>query len=171
VLGDHWSFYGGRGSYGLLPGLWVFTDLGLIDAEGFDTGLGFQGGAMYALPIKDLPFEAALRCTAGMGLIPDVTTFGVCGMAVASRGIDPVKGLSLYGGGGLALTHTRCDVKVYHWDSAHGYWETQDTVDDNQADLALAAGAVFEVSKQVSLYAEISHVDDLFVGAGARLTF
>jgi hypothetical protein len=50
-------------------------------------------------------------------------------------------------------------------------WLGHSEVTEDNVYLALAAGATYRFADRLSLYGEISYVDDPFIGGGVRLNF
>jgi hypothetical protein len=42
---------------------------------------------------------------------------------------------------------------------------------DSEVDPALGGGVLFNVNQQISLYGELMHIDDLWIGLGVRYAF
>jgi len=141
------NLYGGRFTYGLADGLAVFGGVGIFDPDYGDTEPYFQGGGLYTLPV-DAPVDLALRGAAGYtsyGRSVDLWTIN--GGLLASKELD--EQFSLYGFGGLS-----------YWDISNGYG-------DDGVEPAVAAGVLFFLNRQVSLFGELAHIDELFISVGA----
>ena len=155
-------YFGGRLSYGLVENLLVFAGAGLVDtdSDSLDSAVCVSGGPQYALPME-LPVDVAVRATlakpffddieVGSGRKESVDVLTMTVMGIASKELT-VTGLTVYGGAGFARTST--DVG---------------NNDDSETDLALTGGALYQVNDMFSAFAEVTHVDDLFLGAGVRV--
>lgn len=169
-VGDEVMFYGGRVGYAPMEGLQVFADGGLADSDTMDSAMSIQGGAIYTLPVQ-MPVDLAVRGAIAKPFFDDIEmpsytyygeTFGggtvsvdvmiMSIMALASKDMgDQMPGLTVYGGAGFA----RLSVSV-------------GDADDSETDLALAAGGIYKVTDQLSVFGELSYVDDPFFGGGVR---
>ena len=159
VLGDDFNLYGVRLALAPAPQLKIFGDVGALDPDEGDMGFGAQGGVQYTLPV-DLPVDLAVRGVVGMAAFDldggDVTMLDLNGGLVVSKTIEQ---FTPYGFVGLNYLDTEIDL------------DGGGEVSDDETDLAVAGGVVFAVSEQLSFYAEIAHIDDLFVGGGVRVNF
>ena len=159
--GRHSILLGGRGSYAPLDGLRLFADAGWVEVSGWEGGPSFQGGAIYSLPTP-LPFDVAARGTVYVPFVDsDASIVGATLGGVASRDLETlVPGLTVYGSAWLDVISTSADVhrqsRVEHVSEDHVY-------------LALALGAMFRFSDRLSLFGELSYVDDPFIGGGVRV--
>jgi hypothetical protein len=160
VMGDDFNLYGGRLSFAPVRPLAVFADLGAIDPDGGDTGLAFQLGGKFTLPLKESPVDVALRAVwdwASFDLkAGDVTSTGFNAGVLVSREVNLI---SPYAYAGLNFVDSEIKVKGGGKNS------------DDSTDLALAIGTLIRLSEQISLYVEFAHVDDAFIGFGARWGF
>lgn len=162
VLGDDINLYGGRLTFAPIEGLALFGDVGALDPDDgvMDMGWGVQGGALFTLPLG-LPVDVALRGSAGLGKVDikgggDVTMRCLNGGALVSKTFDM---LTPYGFAGLSYSDSEADI--------HGLGK----VKDDETDLMLVGGVDLALNDQLSLYAEIAHIDDTYFGIGARLNF
>lgn len=159
IIGDDANAYGGRFTYGLIEGLALFADLGMIDPDGGDTGLCYQGGGKFTLPLE-LPVDVALRGAIGMSSFDEgpvsVDVFDVNVGALISKDMDM---FTPYGFIGLDYEDAEVDV------SGIG------SASDSETELAIAGGVLFSLTEQLSLYGELVHIDDLFFGIGGRWQF
>jgi len=161
-IGPDTIYLGGRGSFSLLDGLIVFGDVGWVDVDGWDGGPSFQGGGMFTLPLP-APVDIGIRGTIYKPFIDSsVDLWGGTLGGVVSRDLESVvPGLSVYGYLGLDYGMASYSVHTHHGER---------DVSDNELNLALDLGAVFRCADKVSLYAELSYVDDPFIGAGVRVS-
>jgi opacity protein-like surface antigen len=160
VVGDDANGYGGRITFGVMEGLALFADLGIIDPDEGDTGSAYQGGGKYTLPL-DLPVDVALRGTLGMASYEaaddvDADWLFVNVGALVSKEIEA---LTPYGFIGMNYSDLEID------------WEGVGDASEDETDVALAGGVLFALNEQLSLYGEIIHIDDLFFGLGGRFQF
>jgi len=162
-LGSDTMYLGGRGAFSLLDGLMVFGDVGWVDVDGWDGGPSFQGGALFTLPLP-APVDIGIRGAIYKPFLDSsVSIWGGTLGGVVSRDLETVvPGLSVYGYLGL-------DFSTATWKARTPYGEID--VSDDEVNPALAIGAVFRCADKVSLYAEISYVDDPFIGGGVRVDF
>lgn len=164
VLGDDVDLFGGRFAYGMDNRLTLFGDFGFTDPDHGDTGWGIQGGGLFALPITDIPFNMAARGTLGYTRYDrwnnatgryrtrsesiDIITMNIG--AVGSKDFDM---LTLYGYLGI------------------NYARVSNGGSDSEMDPALGGGVLFHLNRQFSLYAELMHIDDPWLGIGFRYAF
>lgn len=172
TIGDNVNMYGGRFRMGLMEGMDIFADAGLLDPDGAKMGPAIQFGGKFALPL-DIPFDVAVRGALGYGMYDlkttagdfvavsgdvDVLTINVGG--VASMDIDMI---TVYGFLGLNHTRSKVTIKMAGLGSASG--------SHSDTDPALAAGAILKLNEQISLYAELAYIDDPFFSIGGGLSF
>lgn len=160
VMGDDFNLYGGRVSFAPMAGLALFGDAGVIDPDGdADAGLALQGGGLFSLPL-DLPVDVGLRGTFGLAGFDmeggELSMWDITGGVLASKTIEKLTPYAF-----LGLHHVDTTVDI----------DGGGEVSDDETDLAVAGGVVFAVSEQLSFYAEIAHIDDVFVGGGVRVNF
>lgn len=159
VLGDHLNLYGGRVGFGLSPAMKVFGDLGLVDPDRGDTGWGIQGGGIFALPLQNLAFDLAARGTIGYASMDQKNRYFKMDVDILSfnAGVlasTQIEAFSLYGY--LGLAHVRTTAS--HRGRSHTHSET---------DPALGIGGIIPVTHNVSLFAELMHIDKAWFGFGA----
>lgn len=169
VLGDDLNLYGARLTRGMSDRMSAFGGAGMVDPDHGDSGWGIQAGAIYRL-FLDLPFEVAARGTLGYANVDqsfgiydadvDITTFNVG--ALASKPMTAE--LSLYGY--LGVNYTRSEVSA---DGSGIKGSSTDTT-DTETDPAFGGGMIFAVNEKLSLYGELMHIDDLWIGVGARIS-
>ncbi|HOW96532.1 MAG TPA: hypothetical protein P5567_03160 [Kiritimatiellia bacterium] len=160
VVGDDANAYGGRVTFGVMEGLALFADLGLLDPDEGDTGFTYQGGGQYTLPL-DLPVDVALRGSIGMASYEvtddaDADWLFVNFGALVSKTIEQ---FTPYGFLGMCYRDVEID------------WEGVGDASEDETDVAIAGGALFALNEQFSLYGELAHIDDLFFGLGGRFQF
>lgn len=160
VLGDDFNLYGGRLTFAPIQALALFGDAGAIDPDGADMGWAVQGGGLFTLPLG-LPVDVALRGALGVAKFDldaggDITTMTVNGGVLVSKTFDM---FTPYGFLGVNYADTEADVPGLA------------KVTDDETDLAVAGGVNIALNDQLSLYAEIAHIDDTFFGFGAGFTF
>jgi opacity protein-like surface antigen len=165
TFGDDFNLYGGRLSLGLADAVDVFADVGIVDPDisGADNELAYQAGLKLALPL-DLPVDVALRGAVGYtsfdareeGVKADVDVLTVNAGVVVSK---KVEALTLYGFAGANYNRTK--IKVSGIGS-----ET-----DDETELALAAGAKFQLADNLAVFGEYAHIDDSFISVGLTLGF
>ena len=161
VLGDDVDLYGGRFAYGMDNRLTIFGDFGFTDPDYGDTGWGIQGGGLYGLKIAEIPFDLAARGTLGYANYDlnypfwrsrnvniDIVTMNIG--AVGSKDFDM---LTLYGYLGV------------------NYLRVSNGGSDSEVDPAVGGGVLFNLNPQFSLYAELMHIDDPWIGLGLRYAF
>lgn len=160
VLGDDINLYGGRLTYNLTDELSLFGDLGLIDADNLDMGFGGQGGALLRLPnLPDVPMDFGVRGTLGFGTISDdvdIDFLSVSALGLASYTIDET--FSVYGVAGLAYIRSKV--------SFNGFSST-----DSDTEPAVGVGVTASFTPELSAYAEFIHIDDPWIGVGAKFEF
>ncbi len=147
------NMFGGRVNYGIMDGVSVFAGGGIFDWDHVrDSELYLQGGGKYTLPL-DLPVDLAIRGAVGYVSFSGANIMTINGGVLASADLDPM--ITVYGFGGLS--HARTSV-------SHGR-------DSSDTELALAGGALFNITENLSLYAELAHIDELFISGGAKFRF
>lgn len=153
VYGDDVSFYGLRESYSIFDELRVFLDLGAINATDSDVDFGAQLGALASLPSDDFVCDVGLR-TALYYINTDVwDMFGASLMLVTS---DETLLDNLFAYGGIGA------------DVASKTWEDETKGDKTKVNPAFSLGLLYRFTEKWSAYAEVSYVDDAFIGAGVR---
>ena len=153
VYGDDVSFYGLRESYSIFDELRVFLDLGAINATDSDVDFGAQLGALAILPSDDFVCDVGLR-TALYYINTDIwDMFGASLMLVTSDE-TLLDNLFAYGGFGA--------------DVASKTWEDETKGDKTKVNPAVNLGLLYRFTEKWSAYAEVSYVDDTFIGAGIR---
>ncbi|MBU1908488.1 MAG: hypothetical protein KJ726_00390 [Verrucomicrobia bacterium] len=159
VIGDEANAFGGRVTFGVMEGLALFADLGMIDPDGGDTGLCYQGGGKFTLPL-DLPVDVALRGVIGMSSFDagatSVDVFDVNVGALVSKDMEM---FTPYGFIGLDYEDAEVDIPG------------TGSISDDETNVAIAGGVLFSLTEQLSFYGEIVHIDDLLFGLGARWQF
>ena len=159
VIGDEANAYGGRFTYGLIEGLALFADLGMIDPDGGDTGVCYQGGGKFTLPLE-LPVDVALRGVVGMSSFDvgpaDMDVFDVNVGALISKDMDM---FTPYGFIGLDYEDAEVDIPGVV------------SASDDETNVAIAGGVLFSLTEQLSFYGEIAYIDDPYFGLGGRFTF
>jgi len=163
VLGDDFNVYGVRGTFAPVEGLALFGDAGALDPDEGDMGWAIQGGGLFVLPL-DLPVDLGLRGAIGFGgfdideagVDASATLMTLNGGVLASKKIEMI---TPYAFAGINYADTTVDIEGYGEES------------EDETDLAVAAGVAFSLSEQIAFYGEIAHIDDVFFGLGARVTF
>lgn len=194
AVGEDAKFIGARAAFAPLSGLKVFVDggmillgeVGSISVDDSNTGFGVAGGVLYTVPVQ-LPVDLAVRGTvykpffkdmnseesiAGVGSMEiSVSIIGMNIAAVASMA-DVVAGLSPYVAAGLNYVRTTVEGSL-ELDIGHGMGAHSQSWDDTMSDTDpfISAGVIWALNNLLSFYAEVSHMGDLFAGAGARATF
>jgi hypothetical protein len=166
VLGDDIDLYGGRFAYGMDSRLTIFGDFGFTDPDFGDTGWGIQGGGLYALPIADIPFNMAARGTLGY------STFDVRFHSFW----DPARGryrtrtasIDIITANIGAVGSKDFDMLTVYGYLGVNYTRFSNGGSDSELDPALGGGVLFHLNPQFSLYAELMHIDDPWVGLGFR---
>lgn len=149
------TMYGVRGSYGIMDGLSVFGGLGLVEINDMDSELYLQGGGTYQLPVN-LPVDLALRAGIGFMSADDYDIMTLSGGVLASMVLHDA--ITVYGFGGLSYSKIEIDLGSWGDDS------------ETETDLALAGGAMYAITPNVSIYGELSMIDELFISGGLKLT-
>ncbi|MCF7837744.1 MAG: hypothetical protein K9N49_03865 [Candidatus Marinimicrobia bacterium] len=163
TFGDDFNMYGGRFTYGLTDELAMFADLGMFDPDDFDSALAYQAGGTFTLPVE-APVDIAARASIGFtstegseyGYKWEVDYMTLNGGILASKDFDAITPYAYVG-----LNHTKAEVKV----RGHG------SDDDDETDVALAAGVIFTVPDMpaLSFFGEVAHIDDVFFSVGGRM--
>lgn len=169
VLGDDANLYGARLSFSAMDELLIFGDLGIVDPDGGDNEPAIQVGGMYSLPSNDqIPVDLALRLAIGYanfdqragGVDVEIDLWTVMAGLVASKSLDDM--FTAYGVLGVNYSRTEAEAR------AGGIRVTDN---DSETDLVIGAGLLVAITEQLSLYLELTHIDDMWVGAGARFGF
>lgn len=161
-FGPDTMYFGARGAVGLLKSLLFFGDVGWVEVDGRSGGPSFQGGGLVTLPLP-LPVDVGIRGTIYKPFIEDYDIWGGALGGVVSRDLETaVPGLSVYGYMGLDFETATVEVPSFRGST---------DVTDDTVDLALAVGAVFRFADKMSVYGELSYVDDPFIGGGLRVSF
>lgn len=167
VMGDDINLYGARLAFGAADRLTAFGDAGIVDPDDGDSGWGIQGGLAYKL-LLDVPFDLAARGTLGYASADqqvdrydvdlDIVTINVG--ALASKPLTDA--LTLYGYLGLNYSRFKESANV----RGMSFSETE-----TETDAAVGGGAILALNDRLSLYGELMHIDDLWIGFGARMFF
>lgn len=159
IVGDDANAYGGRVLFGVIEGLALMADLGIVDPDGGDTGFAYAGGAKFTLPV-DLPVDLAVRGTIGMSSYEvgpvDVDVMDISVGGLVSKTIEQ---FTPYGFLGFVYEDVDAD------------FEGLGSGSDSDTEIAIAGGVLFALNEQISLYGELAHIDDLFFGLGGRFQF
>jgi hypothetical protein len=140
---------GARCSMGAIESLLVVVDVGYeIEGEVVNAAIAGQ----YTLPVE-LPVDLAIRLDYTLMDVPEfeITDFGAISIAVqASAPIEQVAGLAVYGG--------------------IGYWYP--LMDGADGELVLNVGGTYDLPvENLSMYAELTYVEDPTIGAGVVWAF
>jgi hypothetical protein len=93
---------GARCSYGVIENLLLIGDIGMVDAG--DSNLGIGIAAQYSLAMLQLPVDLAVRLGFSSWDVSNLTDTGFINVLVlASKKIEQVDGLAVYGGVGAAI--------------------------------------------------------------------
>ena len=168
VIGDDFNMYGGRFSYGLADDFSVFGDFGFVDPDRGDTGWGIQIGGLYGIPVVDLPFDLAAR-----------GTLGYANLDQKFRVFDPATGrittrtfsIDIITSNIGALASTDVDMMTLYGYLGLNYMRISNGGSDSEFDPAVGGGALFNATEQASIYLELMHIDDLWLGLGFRYAF
>ncbi len=152
VFGDDVSFYGLRESYSVFDELRVFLDLGAINAKDSDVDFGAQVGALACLPSEDLICDLGLR-TAIYYINTDIWDLLGASLMLVTSDETILDNLFVYGGVGG-------DFSIKTMDSSED--------DETEVNPAFSLGALYRFTDRLSLYLEVTHVDDVFFGGGLR---
>ncbi len=173
------SLYGGRFSYGIMDGLSVFAGAGLYDPDRGDSEPYFQIGSKYTLPV-DAPVDLALR--GAFGLVSFDESWSGAGESqkftidywmlnvgvLASMPIDTM--ITVYGFGGISYQNIK--VKGTYTETWMGETYRESFSDsDSETELAIAGGGIFNLNPNISLGAELAHIDELFISLYGRFKF
>ncbi len=165
------NLYGTRFTYGLMDGVALFGGLGIIDPDAGDSEVYFQLGGQYQLPVE-APVDLALRGAFGMtswkhsshGVRAETDIWMLNFGLLASKEVHPQ--VTLYGFGGLSYSSVDHKVK-----SPTAWGGESRSSSDSETDLAIAGGALYFLTDNISLFGEIAHIDDLFISIGGRYRF
>jgi hypothetical protein len=161
VLGDDVDLFGGRFAYGMDNRFTLFGDFGFTDPDHGDTGWGIQGGGLFALPITDIPFNMAARGTLGYTCYDhDIGRF-----RTRSESIDII---TMNAG---AVGSKDFDMLTVYGYLGINYTRVSNGGSDSELDPALGGGVLFNLNPRFSLYAELMHIDDPWLGLGFRYAF
>jgi len=169
VVGDDVNLYGGRLSFNAADEILLFGDVGIVDPDGGDNEPAVQVGGMFSLPKNDdIPVDLALRLAIGYASFDqdsgaadvEVDLWTVNAGIVASKALDDM--FTAYGI--LGMNYSRAETEVR-------FGGSRSSDDDSETDAVIGAGLLVSLTEQLSLYAELVHIDDMWVGAGARLGF
>ncbi len=171
VVADEVAFIGGRAALGLSEAVGVFADVGMLDVDGADSGPALQGGLTFAIPAA-VPVDLSVRGTLFSAFIEDVDVFGFSIAGVMSGDLGQiVPGMSVFGAVGLVYTSWEIDVEIPNLE-INGLVILEGSTEsfsEDETDPLISGGVLFEFNEVFSVYAEISHIDDILFGAGARL--
>ncbi len=172
------KLYGARLTYGATDGLALFGGVGLIDIgiDGLSTEPYFQIGAQYRLPLEDdVPFDLALRAGFGMARFENTArAHGVRAKAemdlwfinaglLASTELDMV---TVYGFAGVARGGSKTKRTV-----TTAIRRTSESESASVTEPAIGGGLILPFDDRISIFAELMHIDDLFISFGGRFEF
>ncbi len=168
VIGDDFNMFGGRFSYGLADDISVFGDFGVVDPDSGDAGWGIQIGGLYGIPTGNSPLDLAAR-----------GTFGYASLDQKFRVFDPSTGtttsqtfsIDIITSNIGALVSTDIDMMTLYGYLGFNYSRISNGGSDSEIDPAVGGGALFHASERVSIYAELMHIDDIWLGFGLRYAF
>lgn len=155
-MASDFTGFGARGTYKVMDELAVFGSV--VSPE---EGIGFSGGAIYALPL-DLPVALAVRGSVGYWTDDPASAFNVNGALVASGDLGAiVAGLGWYANVGL-------NYVSYEVDTSHG------TFSDTDAAFHVGGGATFAATEMISVFAGVDlisgdFIDETFIGGGVKV--
>lgn len=150
--GDFSNLAGARGTYAYTDQLSFFGEATILEPEQSDTGFSFGTGATYAF-LNALPIDNAIRFAASLPIIPDTTAFSASASVLLSGQLVVLPQTTFYTA--LGATYTKLEI--------------DDTdVEGSDTFLNVSGGLFHEITEDVSVYAELSHVDQIFFGAGLR---
>ena len=146
----------------------VFGDFGFVDPDRGDTGWGIQIGGLYGIPVVDLPFDLAAR-----------GTLGYANLDQKFRVFDPATGrittrtfsIDIITSNIGALASTDVDMMTLYGYLGLNYMRISNGGSDSEFDPAVGGGALFNATEQASIYLELMHIDDLWLGLGFRYAF
>ena len=155
TIGEDLRFFGGRGTFGVMDGIRVFLDFGVVDMDDDGPDLAGQVGGIISLPldfISDLGVRAALY-----GVNGDTRDIVGGDLMFLSSGETLLDGLFIYGGIGADVRNMDAQNATHH------------SSDHTEVNPAFTAGAIYNITANIAVYAEASHVDSPFFGFGVRL--
>ena len=161
VFGDRQQFYGARDTFSIMPEFRLFADLGVVNRDSYDTDIGAQLGALYALPIPTV-FDNALR----------VSGYGSTGEQVEEIGgtlswivsYQPLEnGVIFYGGLGLEVDSQSFKERIIS-DTL-----TEPSSHKTRAYPLLNIGALMPIIEHVNIFTEFAYTDDWWIGVGLRV--
>jgi opacity protein-like surface antigen len=178
------NLYGVRGSYGIIDGLSIFLGGGLVDPDegSVDSEPFVQVGGTFTLPLE-LPVDLALRGSFGMASFEAKESASGPGWSVSAKGdldiwtlnagvlasmaVDPM--ITVYGFGGISYQNTK--MKIRYTETFLGISDSGSMSEsDTDTELAIAGGGMFHLNENITLGAEISHIDDTFISVYGRFT-
>ena len=161
------NLYGGRLAYGVTDRLLVFADMGVHDADYFDSEFLGQAGLRYTLPI-DLPLDLAVRATT----IPYIASYEhyvefTLGL-LASRALDADADWILYGNAGIDRQWWEL---VVPFDAQTAAFLGQDSYTDrgNRTDIAVVLGISRALYGSSRFFIEAAEVDEYYGCTGIRM--
>jgi hypothetical protein len=150
--GDFSNLAGARGTYAYTEQLSFFGEATILEPDQSDTGFSFGTGATYAF-LNVLPIDNAIRVAANLPLIPDTKAFSASASILLSGQLVVLPQTTFY----TALGATYAEIEI------------EDTgVEGSDTFFNVSGGLFHEITEDVSVYAELSHVDQIFFGAGLR---
>jgi len=173
TIGDDSDFFGGRFSAGVFENLLLFGDVGILNSDDIDeSDPGIQIGGIYSVPV-DLPVDLAARGAYATVFFDDYDYYSLSAMALASKDLEvEAHPLSVYGGIGLLYWEVEADVTVPivvgQQDGTGVPGVTRVHAKDDDTEIVVVAGAILDITEQLSVYVEYNHVDDSFFGGGVR---
>ncbi|RJP44946.1 MAG: hypothetical protein C4548_05220 [Desulfobacteraceae bacterium] len=170
VLGDDVDLFGGRFAYGMDNRFTLFGDFGFTDPDPGDTGWGIQGGGLYALPITDIPFNMAARGTLGYTRF-DLKYAGPHWNPVTERWRTRSVSVDIITMNIGAVASKDIDMFTFYGYLGINYTRVSNGGSDSEMDPAIGGGVLFKLNRQFSLYAELMHIDDPWLGLGFRYAF
>lgn len=145
---------GARCTMGAIESLLVAVDVGYMlpdDVMGFDMDnvIGLAVAGQYTLPV-DLPVDLAIRLDYTVWDMEFKDAATISGLVLASAPIESVDGLALYGGVGYAYP----------------------LADGADGELIFSVGGTYNLPvENLSMYAEVSYMNDATIGGGVVWAF
>lgn len=169
------NLYGGRLTYGIFEGFSIFGGVGQQDLS---DNIYAQGGVQYTLPIE-LSFDLALRGAWGWTELdayqssnfslqkPVIWTYSLGLLGSSDLSGMNLEKLTAYAFVGISYQKYEID----YWSAYDADADFQTVSSETETELAIAVGALYRFNKYISAFAEIAHIDNIYLSAGASLGF
>jgi hypothetical protein len=155
--GDDVDFFGVRANYGLTHYMDLFLDVGSADVEGADNGIAFQLGTVLQIPVN-LVCPLSVRVSFYDADLDDANITAANGALTTGMEFKSVPGLAA----GFAIGFSDIEFEVE---------STPFDILTKSTEPYFSVGGSYNINETMALWAELTHVDDVFFSLGASKVF